>query len=154
MKTLLVAIDFSPVTQSVVETAASLSRHVRAKILLVHVVRPPVLVAEYGGALEGAAATLDASEAAAARLLSHWESVLRRRKVPITGIGLNGFPAAEILRQARKVSADMIVMGSHGHTAFYDLLIGGTAGGVLRKATCPVVLVPSAGAPVRRRRKK
>jgi nucleotide-binding universal stress UspA family protein len=154
MKTFLVAIDFSPVTQSVIDTAASLSRLAQAKIVLVHVVRPPVLVAEYGGALEGAAATLEASETAAARLLSHWESVLRQRKIPIKAIRLNGFPAGEILRQARKVSADMIVMGSHGHTAFYDLLIGGTSSGVLRKTDCPVVLVPAAVAPGRRRRKK
>jgi nucleotide-binding universal stress UspA family protein len=33
-------------------------------------------------------------------------------------------------------------MGSHGHNAFYDLLVGTTTHGVLRKATCPVVIVP------------
>jgi universal stress protein A len=34
------------------------------------------------------------------------------------------------------------VLGSHGHTAFYDLLVGSTAAGVLKHAPCPVVVVP------------
>jgi nucleotide-binding universal stress UspA family protein len=33
-------------------------------------------------------------------------------------------------------------MGSHGHTAFYDLLVGSTTHGVLMRANCPVVIVP------------
>lgn len=142
MKTLLVPIDFSPVTTAVVATAVDLSRRLRAKMILVHVVRPPVLVAEYGGSMEGAEATLEASEGAAAKLLVRWQATLRQRKISARTIQLSGFPAAEILRVAKKTKASMIVMGSHGHTAFYDLIIGGTAGGVLRKATCPVVIVP------------
>jgi len=34
------------------------------------------------------------------------------------------------------------VMGSHGHTALYDLLLGSTTHGVLFRAPCPVVIVP------------
>jgi nucleotide-binding universal stress UspA family protein len=151
MKTLLVPIDFSPVTEAVVETASSLSRCGPSRIVLVHVVRPPVLVSEYGVALESAPATLAASEASATRLLRHWESLLQRRKIKVRTVRLNGFPAEEILRQARILSADMIVMGSHGHTAFYDLLIGATASGILRKAPCPVVIVPAAAKTGRRR---
>ncbi|MBI4621943.1 MAG: universal stress protein [Verrucomicrobia bacterium] len=44
--------------------------------------------------------------------------------------------------QAEKNAADFIVMGSHGHTALYDLVVGSTTHGVLRRATCPVVIVP------------
>ena len=142
MKTLLVPIDFSPVTAAVVATAVDLSRLLRAKLILVHVVRPPVLIAEYGGAMEGAAANIDASERAAAKLLARWQTTLSRRKISARTIQLGGFPAAEILRQAKRSKASMIVMGSRGHTAFYDLVIGGTAGGVLRKAACPVLIVP------------
>ena len=142
MKTLLVPIDFSSATDAVVATAAELSKTLKARIVLAHVVRPPVLVAEYGGAMEGATATLEASEAAAGKLLARWQGVLRKRKIAAQAVQLGGFPASEILRQAKKSKASMIVMGSHGHTAFYDLIIGGTAGGVLRKAPCPVLIVP------------
>jgi nucleotide-binding universal stress UspA family protein len=42
-----------------------------------------------------------------------------------------------------RCKADFIVMGSHGHGALYNLLIGGTASGVIQKAPCPVVIVPT-----------
>jgi Zn-dependent M28 family amino/carboxypeptidase len=44
---------------------------------------------------------------------------------------------------AEKHDADFIVMGSHGHTAFYDLLVGSTTHGVLMRSKCPVVIVPA-----------
>ena len=46
------------------------------------------------------------------------------------------------IEQAERLTADYIVIGSHGHTAFYDLLVGSTASGVLKSASCPVVIVP------------
>ena len=49
-----------------------------------------------------------------------------------------------IVEQAEKSRADYIVMGSHGHTAFYDLLVGSTTHGVLMRAKCPVLIVPAA----------
>jgi len=36
------------------------------------------------------------------------------------------------------------VMGTHGHGAMYHLLVGSAAKGVLKHATRPVLLVPSA----------
>ena len=41
-------------------------------------------------------------------------------------------------------------MGSHGHTALYDLLAGSTATGVIKRAPCPVVIMP----PVKKKKKK
>jgi len=52
-----------------------------------------------------------------------------------------GQPADEILRLARKVSCDLIVMGTHGRTGLARLLHGSVAEEVLRKATCPVLTV-------------
>jgi nucleotide-binding universal stress UspA family protein len=57
-------------------------------------------------------------------------------------VRLTGAPVARILDQAEQRAADYIVLGSHGHTAVYDLLVGSTAHGVLKKATCPVIIVP------------
>ena len=55
---------------------------------------------------------------------------------------LTGAPAPLILEEAEACGADYIVMGSHGHTPLYDLLVGTTTHGVLKKARCPVVIVP------------
>lgn len=52
-------------------------------------------------------------------------------------------PSEVIAAEATRRGADYIVMGSHGHTGLYDLLIGSTTGGVLKRASCPVVIVPA-----------
>jgi nucleotide-binding universal stress UspA family protein len=54
-----------------------------------------------------------------------------------------GSPGERIVQQAERLEADYIVMGSHGHGAFYDLIVGGTTTRVLKAATCPVVIVPA-----------
>lgn len=54
-----------------------------------------------------------------------------------------GSPVPLILAHAKELGADYIVLGSHGHTALYDLVVGSTASGVLKRATCPVVVVPA-----------
>jgi nucleotide-binding universal stress UspA family protein len=48
----------------------------------------------------------------------------------------------EILVQAGRLPADLIVMGTHGHSGFHHLLLGSVTGKVLRKAPMPVLTVP------------
>jgi nucleotide-binding universal stress UspA family protein len=52
-----------------------------------------------------------------------------------------GDPAAEILRVAQAVKADLIVLGTHGRTGLGRLLMGSVAEQVVRRAPCPVVTV-------------
>ena len=59
-----------------------------------------------------------------------------------------------VIEQANTCDPDYIVMGSHGHTAFYDLLVGSTTHGVLMRAKCPVVIVPSAKGEAKPRKKE
>ena len=47
---------------------------------------------------------------------------------------LIGEPVSMILEQAGKLSADYIVMGSHGHTALHDVIVGSVCAGVLKQA--------------------
>jgi nucleotide-binding universal stress UspA family protein len=50
--------------------------------------------------------------------------------------------AKEILSQANELNADLIVMGTHGHGAMYNLLVGSATKAVLKHSTRPVLLVP------------
>ena len=49
--------------------------------------------------------------------------------------------AAVIVRQAKKLRAAMIIMGSHGRTGLRRLLLGSVAERTLRYAECPVLIV-------------
>lgn len=75
--------------------------------------------------------------------LARLKSELRDKGAEVETLEAGGLPTVVILEQAQRLSADYIVMGSHGHGAIYDLLIGGTTHAILKKARCPVVVVPS-----------
>lgn len=53
---------------------------------------------------------------------------------------IEGFPAATILAQAKKLEVDAIVIGTHRHTALGEALLGSTARKVLHGAAIPVLL--------------
>jgi nucleotide-binding universal stress UspA family protein len=143
MKTIVVAIDFSPATAAVMAAAATLARVHRGRLVLVHVVQPPIYLPEYGGMLETIVSIVHQTEKAGARFLIQWKRALHRRGVAVTTVQADGHPATEILQQARSRRAALIVLGSHGHSAGSDLMAGSTACGVLKRAPCPVVVVPA-----------
>jgi nucleotide-binding universal stress UspA family protein len=49
--------------------------------------------------------------------------------------------AEVIVREAKKMRASMIIMGSHGRTGLQRLLLGSVAERTLRYAACPVLIV-------------
>jgi nucleotide-binding universal stress UspA family protein len=51
--------------------------------------------------------------------------------------------AGKLLEQCHHLEADVIVIGSHHHGAFYQLLVGTFTSDVLKRATCPVLVVPA-----------
>jgi nucleotide-binding universal stress UspA family protein len=53
-----------------------------------------------------------------------------------------GDPVKTILKQAERLDAELIVVGSHGHGMMFDALVGSTSAGILRKSTIPVLVVP------------
>ena len=52
-----------------------------------------------------------------------------------------GRPAEEIMKTASKAHADLIVMGTHGHSGLRGALVGSVAQKVLNKSTVPVMVV-------------
>lgn len=53
----------------------------------------------------------------------------------------HGNPCEEIVNAAKEFGVDLIVIGSHGYTGLGHLLVGSTAGRVLQRAPCPVLVV-------------
>jgi nucleotide-binding universal stress UspA family protein len=143
MKTILTPVDFSGVTNAVVSEAAALARALHARVVLFAVVQPPTVMAEYAPILENIAEISAAGEKHAVKQLAKLEEQLDAELVPHESSHALGSPIGQIVDQAEKCDADYIVMGSHGHTALYDLLVGSTTHGVLMRAKCPVVIVPS-----------
>ena len=143
MKTILAPIDFSGVSDEVLAQAAALARSLDGHVVLLTVIQPPKVIAEYAPLLQDIAEITLAGEKASALKLAGLQEKLRRDFISCETVQVVGTPVAHILAEARRTGADYIVMGSHGHTALYDLLVGSTTHGVLSRATCPVVVVPA-----------
>jgi nucleotide-binding universal stress UspA family protein len=146
MRLILVCVDFSDVSGRVVEKATSWAVELKAALHLLHVVPPPPPMAVYapgaGLALPLPTATLPDTAAEKAKLT---EIARRAREagVPVSEEVLEGPVISEILATADRVDPEAIVLGSHGHGALYELLVGSVTEGVLRRARRPVWVVPS-----------
>ena len=142
MKTILTPVDFSSATAQVIDAAVDLARAVEGKVILLHSNQPPTVTADYGLAMENVQEIISATEKASARQLEHLLRDLSNRGVDASSASATGPAVSAIVDKANEVNAAYIVMGSHGHTALYDLLVGSTTHGVLKKSTCPVLIVP------------
>jgi len=155
MKTILAPVDFSSATASVVEEAKILARAVGGRVVLLAVIQPPVISGEYALMMENIPEIVAAGKKAAAKQLGSLVVQLRRDGLTAESLQLEGAPVTRIVESAKKLAADYLVMGSHGHTSFYDLLVGSTTHGVLKRSPCPVLIIPAAdGRAVKARRRK
>jgi nucleotide-binding universal stress UspA family protein len=67
-----------------------------------------------------------------------------REKYPAVDVRLlvrHGQPAAALV--AESADAELLVVGSHGHSALHNLFLGSTCNTVLHHAGCPVAIVPT-----------
>ena len=141
MPTILAPLDFSSATAQVVAEATELARALQARLILLHITPPPFIAADDIGAAELIVDLTEIAKKSATRDLARWKKKLQEDGLTVETLHSVGAPVAQIVQAASDESADYIVLGSHGHGALYDLLVGSTATGVLKKARCPVMLV-------------
>lgn len=143
MRTILVPVDLSGATVQVCNAARDLALALNARLLLLHALEADPLATSYYALSTFEVATLagNARRRTAERMkaLGHWF----RKCIPDTKIILHaGAAVPTILRVAKQARPDYIVLGSHGHTAAYEMLMGSVAHRIIRRAPCPVVVVP------------
>ena len=125
LTTILCPLDFSAASTALVAYAAALAVGTGAELRLLYVQEPATL------ATAGIEAELRVHRAAA-------EAAGANRVVPHT---LQGEAAPQIVAEARRQRADLIVIGAHGRTGLSRFLMGNTAEVVVRTAPCPTMLV-------------
>lgn len=106
---------------------------------LVHV-HPPIPVGRaVAWAGKEAVERYYSEEAAAA--LKPAEDLLARREVAFKTVKLVGEPGHEIVRHAETAGCDLIVVGTRGHGAVANLVMGSVATKVLAAARVPVMVI-------------
>lgn len=144
MKAVFAAIDFSPVSEVVIEHAMALARALGARLYLLHVTSPDPAFVGYEVGPQTVRDQVAKEYHEERRQLEAWRENAEARCVDTQVLFVKGPTVEKILNESAKRAASYIVMGTHGRSALHNLLVGSVSDGVLRKAPCPVVLVPSA----------
>ena len=148
IRKIVVPTDFSPRSDAAVDYAVALATALGAPVHLVHVVEEPFLGGEWEMYIRNPQEIRDQLDADARARLAATAGQLETMSIPVsTGIR-HGSAFEGIVHEAKAVSADLIVMGTHGRRGVSHLMLGSVAERVIRGAHCPVLTVRmTAGAP-------
>ncbi|HET6146268.1 MAG TPA: universal stress protein [Polyangia bacterium] len=143
VKSILVPTDFSDASAEALATAIAFARAFSARVTLIHVFVEPTYVLP--PPVEMATFPFDISE-----IMAKVQTSLdaERQRVEKAGIQveaetITGRAAPEIVAYAKKIGADLIVMGTHGRSGFQHALLGSVAERVVHHSPCPVLVVPA-----------
>jgi manganese transport protein len=132
---ILVPLDHTDRDREAVSHSASLARAHGAKLFLVHV-EEDVASQVYGA--EASTAEVRSGE----RYFEDIASSLRERGFDVELIvRFSTRPSEEIIRVARQVAPDLVVMAAHGHKWYKDIVFGTTINAVRHELTVPVLIV-------------
>ena len=140
IRTILVPTDFSTFSEAAVQTAVSFTRALQTKLILLHVVDVP----DYGSfKLRGKAGDInlqDIAESTASEMLKRIKQSPELRGLNLQIKVRKGLAYQTVVDEGKKCKADLIVMGTHGHTGF-DKLLGSNTRRVVRLSQIPVLSV-------------
>ena len=138
---ILVPTDFSECAAAAEAMAIDLARRLGGEIVLLHVLVETPLYGE--GLLSGprVQSVYDAHRKWAEETLEKRSADLRGQGIKTSWRAMGGVPFEEIASIADEEHAEMIVIGTHGHSGLNRVLLGSVAEHVIRLAPCPVLTV-------------
>ena len=145
MKTILVPVDFSDVTSRVTDTAVRMAKGFSARLILLHVAPPEPEFIGYDPGPQSVRNSVARELVEEHKHIHAIDHALEAEGLKVTSLVIQGYAVEKIIDESKKHHVDLIVMGSHGHGLLHTLLVGSVTEGVLRNATCPVLVVPSRG---------
>ena len=138
--TIVAAVDFSETSRDALDLALELAHDSAGRVRLIHVVPDAPRIMEAPGVdMQQIKRTwIEEAEAKIAKLTADRAADAPRIRTAV----LAGPAAREIVHYADDHAADILVLGSHGHGRIQGFLLGSVADGVIRRASCPVLMVP------------
>ncbi|MBO3832885.1 MAG: universal stress protein [Candidatus Brockarchaeota archaeon] len=134
---ILVPLDGSEHSVKALETAVQIALKFGSRITLVHVYQvggfaiSPTPVEEF----------IEAIRKMGVSILEDGEKRVKSGGVEVEKLLLEGRPVDQIIRTCREGGFHMIVMGARGLSRVREILLGSVSDGVVRHASCPVLVV-------------
>ena len=140
---IIVPTDFSDYSDLALEKALDLAEACDAKIYLTHVVTDsPDIFALDRFDREGQKKIMkDLEKQCKDSFEEQTNKFPQAQQVTVETKVLRGIPSKEILSLQKKMNVDMLVIATHGQSAFEEFLFGNTASKIIRYSKCSVLVV-------------
>lgn len=152
IKKVLIAMDYDPTAQKVAEIGFSISKAMSAETILLHIVSDPISYTSPGHVtIMGFAGYVDMNplqEDNFSRLKNASFDFLEKTKVHLGDNSIQilvkeGDLSETILKTAKSMHIDIIVMGSHSRKWLENVVMGSTTEKVLHQTSIPLFIVPT-----------
>jgi nucleotide-binding universal stress UspA family protein len=143
IRVILVAIDFSDISATVMEYAQSLATAWQARLLVVHVVHD---LSYFTGIYLTDTPLPELQQRLEAEARERLEATCQAALDPALAyeaLIVTGRPVVEIQRLLKEYDVDCLVMGAHSIDKPEHQLFGSTAQRLLNQTACPVFLIPA-----------
>jgi nucleotide-binding universal stress UspA family protein len=139
---ILVAVDLSGATTRVMQVAERIARSMEGAVWVLHVAEAEPDFVGYDAGPEVVRDQVAKEFREEHRAVQNHASTLREAGVEATALLIKGPIVDTVLKEAARLEADLLIVGSHGFGALYDLLVGSSSRGILKKSKIPVLVVP------------
>jgi len=158
MQKLLAAVDFSEITDVLLDQAAGLAKALNAKLWVLHVASDKTRAIEYEtiqyssyspefvGLPGDVQLARDLSAEEIKREHAHLlaiSSKLRSDGIDAQAILVKGDAAKTIIEKAEDLGVDLIILGSHGHGLLHKALLGSVSESIIRHSRGNIMIVPT-----------
>jgi nucleotide-binding universal stress UspA family protein len=141
LKKVLIAIDFSEESKKALCYGTAFARLFGASLIALHIVEEISCQADYGyGPVTRHIPNQSALRRSRTQLIRLGKKLVGS-DVKLTAMTDSGSAHAEIVKVAKKLDVDLIIMGTRGICANEHTSLGSTAQKVVRDAPCPVLVV-------------
>ena len=145
-QTILVPVDFSAFSEAALVKACELADCMKLPVVILHVVHDPSELPGYYAKMTKKK-NLVRMEDVAKEMFDEFMEMMIKNHPKLKALAkaesmlVVGLPVGRILEVAKTVDAEMIVMGSQGHTGLKHMLLGSKAEQVVRLSPVSVTIV-------------
>jgi len=139
---IIVAVDLSPASAKVIEAARGVGDLTGVSIYVLHVVETGPDYITYFDATDAQRARVGEDFPQENDALQALTTELQDEGLDTTAVLVCGPAVETTLAEAERLGAGLIVVGTHGHMAVYDVLVGSYSAGIIRRSKLPVLVVP------------
>ena len=141
IRRVLHATDFAQTSRRALDSAVSLAKLSHARLTILFVLAPVVLVPGQYVDVETMATLQNRARELSAQQLASLATRARKAGVKTSVLLREGYVADQIVRACRSTKSDLVVMGTHGRRGLHKFFLGSVAERVVAKAPCAVLTV-------------